>query len=212
MSNTLASPEAQTEEFELIAENEDLREVEGLRGPVHTASRIYQHDRERYDMMVTALRGGVSITALSKSHRIGTHTVYAIIAREWGDVSAYHAELATLCKSAARLGVDRIMELIPDAKSLSEVSIATGVLLDKAQQLSGAPQLRVDVNVRHDHSGLIEKLQAAQQLMRQAQGVVLEAESGTVAGEVGLLGECVLPDGLIPAAVPGAVVEERRAA
>lgn len=214
MSNIVASAGEDTEEeevFELIAENEDLRDVEARRGPRHTAERIYKHDRQRYDMIVTALRGGASITLLSRSHRVGTWSIYAIIDKAWGSRKAFHAELAERCRSVARMGIDRMAEIITEEKNLMAASIAVEKMMVAAQMLDGAPQLRVDVNIRHDHSDLIDKLNAAQALMRQARGVVLEAESGTAAGRVEL-GECVLPDGSIPAAVPAAVPERKEAA
>lgn len=94
-----------------------------------------------------------------------------------------------------------------------KLGVVLGIVSDKIVQMSGAPQLRMEVNVKHDHSDLIEKLNAAQALMRQAEGQVIEAESGTVAGDGLLVGSLVCgTPGPAPAAVPASEELERRAA
>lgn len=213
MSNIVASPDAQTEEeFYLCGDDVGWQEMERRTDPIHTGKRLKKIDPRKYAQCLRLLGAGVEITVVAECMEVGIHTLYAIIEADMGGQQGYLDAVLPRLKKAQNLLASRLMTLIPQEKDLMKTGVVLGIVSDKIAQMSGAPQLRVDVNVRHDHSGLIEKLAAAQQLMRQAQGVVLEAESGTVAGEVGLLGECVLPDGLIPAAVPGAVPIERKEA
>lgn len=212
MSNIVASAGEDPEEFYLCGDDVGWKEMERRTDPIHTGKRLKKIDPRKYEQCLRLLGAGVEITVVEECMDVGHNTLYAMIDADMGGRQGYLDAVLPRLKKAQNLLASRLMTLIPQEKDLMKTGVVLGIVSDKIAQMSGAPQLRVDVNVRHDHSGLIEKLQAAQQLMRQAQGVVLEAESGTVAGEVGLLGECVLPDGLIPAAVPGAVVEERRAA
>lgn len=168
------------EQFELILEGEDLREVENARGPVHTAGRIHTHDRGKYDILVRALEGGASLTGLSRSHKVGTHTLYAIIAKHWGSLDSYHAEMAIKCKNVARLGLDKMAELIPGCKSLSEVAIATGVVMDKAMALQGTPGLVI----RHEHVDLTQKANSLLEDMKRA--MVLDVGDSTPVPEIGM--------------------------
>lgn len=172
--------EPQDGQFELIADDEDLRRSEQLRGGRHTAGRIRHNDPKTYGILVEALRGAASITGLARAHRIGVNTLYAIIDAEWGSRDAYHKELASGFKTVANLCKDRLLELVPDCKSVAELSMAAGVATDKALALSGGPQLAVLPPATEDGTaklgGMIEQMRS-RLAERKITGRVVEPEN-----------------------------------
>lgn len=214
MSAALAISGVQEEdEFYLCGDDVGWQEMERRTDPVHTGKRLKKSDPRKYEQCLRLLGAGVEITVVSECMEVGIHTLYAIIEADMGGQQGYLDAVMPRLKKAQNLLASRLMTRIPEEKDLMKLGVVLGIVSDKIVQMSGAPQLRMEVSVRHDHSDLIEKLQAAQALMRQAEGQVIEAESGTVAGDGLLVGGLVCgTPGPAPAAVPASEELERRAA
>lgn len=164
--------------FALVPLDADWQDVERMTTPVHTARRLRTNEPMRYETLRRALECGAAITTLATSHKVGIHTLYAIIDAEFGGRDKYHAGLAGKFKAASNMGVDKVMELLPDEKDLMKVGIVTGIMADKALALSGSPQLVIE----HRHTSddgvrkLTEMIEAARE--RIAQGRVVEEPAG----------------------------------
>lgn len=183
MSAALMDAPARTEDeqFLLLPLGEGFwKEDETQHGPKHTAGRMLKNDPEKYATLRRALDGGATISGLVRSHKVGAHTLYAIIEREWGSLDQFNALMGQKFRNVANLGLERMAELIPEAKSLAEVSMATGIAFDKAAAASGTPALvvrheHVGVNARDEMLAMIDQMKA-EAMERRATGRIVEEE------------------------------------
>ncbi len=168
--------------FQLIPLGEDWSEYEDKTTPRHTAQRLKSNDPVKFETLRRALEAGSAITTLARSHKVGVNTLYAIIEAELGGREAYHASLAKKFKTAANMGVDKVMELMPSCGDLMQAGIVTGIMADKAMLLAGAPTLIVE----HRHTDGPAAAQKLQEMIdegfrlieeRKVQGRVVDGET-----------------------------------
>jgi len=176
-----AKVSADEDMFALVPVDADWAVVEAHTSPRHTSERMRANDPVKYDILKRALQGGATISGLAHSHKVGIHTLYAIIERDLGGLAQFNQQRAQGWRNVANLCVERAHELVPKAKSLTELGMLGGIAEDKAAMLSGTPGLVV----RHEHVSVSarEEMEAVINSMkeeaRQAQGRVVEMEGGT---------------------------------
>ena len=105
--------------FALVPADADWSVMEAHTSPRHTAERMRVNDPQKYDILKRALQGGATISGLALSHKVGSHTLYAIIERDLGGLAQFNSQRAQGWRNVANLCVERAHELVPKAKSLT---------------------------------------------------------------------------------------------
>ena len=116
-----------------------------------TGERLFRDRPGVYAAAVRMAAEGQSISATARALGISRNTVCAVREREGVSVEQERKELLKDLRKASRLGVEKVLELMPDLKSAKDAAITAAVMLDKMQLLSGEATARVErVEVRPD--------------------------------------------------------------
>jgi transposase-like protein len=109
-----------------------------------TAERVLRTRAKTYRASVQLLaEPHASVNQIAKLHRVSTHTVRAIRARESIAIAERKKSLAAMLANVAELGAGRMEETISKA-SLRDATIGTGVAVDKLLALTGqTPSLQI---------------------------------------------------------------------
>ncbi len=102
-----------------------------------TAERVLRTRPKTYRAIVQLLADPhASVNQIAKLHRVSTHTVRAIRAREAKTIAERKKTLAAMLANVAELGAGRMEETIGKA-SLRDAAIGTGIAVDKMLALAG---------------------------------------------------------------------------
>jgi transposase-like protein len=116
-----------------------------------TGERLFRDRPGVYAAAVRMAAEGQSISATARALGVSRNTVCAVREREGISVEQERKELLKDLRKASRLGVEKVLELMPDLKSAKDAAITAAVMLDKMQLLSGEATARVErVEVRPD--------------------------------------------------------------
>jgi transposase-like protein len=116
-----------------------------------TGERLHRDRPGIYAAVVRMAAEGQSISATARALGVSRNTVCAVREREGISVEQERKELLKDLRKASRLGVEKVLELMPDLKSAKDAAITAAVMLDKMQLLSGEATSRVErVEVRPD--------------------------------------------------------------
>ena len=116
-----------------------------------TGERLFRDRPGIYAAAVRMIAEGQSISATSRALSISRNTVCAVRDREGVSVEQEKKELLRDLRRASRLGVEKVLELLPETKSAKDAAIVTAVMVDKAQLIGGDATSRVErVDVRPD--------------------------------------------------------------
>lgn len=116
-----------------------------------TGERLHRDRPGIYAAVVRMAAEGQSISATARALGVSRNTVCAVREREGISVEQERKELLKDLRKASRLGVEKVLELMPDLKSAKDAAITAAVMLDKMQLLSGEATARVErVEVRPD--------------------------------------------------------------
>jgi len=116
-----------------------------------TGERLHRDRPGVYAAVVRMAAEGQSISATARALGVSRNTVCAVREREGISVEQERKELLKDLRKASRLGVEKVLELMPDLKSAKDAAITAAVMLDKMQLLSGEATARVErVEVRPD--------------------------------------------------------------
>ena len=109
-----------------------------------TAERVARTRPKTYRAIVRLLaEPDARVDHIAKLHRVSTHTVRAIRARESIAIAERKKSLAAMLANVAELGAGRMEETISKA-SLRDATIGTGVAVDKLLALTGqTPALQI---------------------------------------------------------------------
>jgi len=109
-----------------------------------TAERVARTRPKTYRAIVLLLADpDAKIEHIAQRHRVSTHTVPAIRARESIAIAERKKSLAAMLANVAELGAGRMEETIGKA-SLRDAAIGTGVAVDKMLALTGqTPALQI---------------------------------------------------------------------
>jgi transposase-like protein len=109
-----------------------------------TAGRVLRTRPKTYRAIVQLLADPhASVNQIAKLHRVSTHTVRAIRARESIAIAERKKSLAAMLANVAELGASRMEETIGKA-SLRDAAIGTGIAVDKMLALTGqTPALQI---------------------------------------------------------------------
>lgn len=94
---------------------------------------------------------GLSMSAMARALGVSRNTVAAVQEREGITIEQHKKELLRNVRTAARLSVERVVELVPTINNAKDAAIVAAVMVDKLQLLSGEATSRVErVEVSQD--------------------------------------------------------------
>ena len=116
-----------------------------------TGERLHRDRPGIYAAVVRMAAEGQSISATARALGVSRNTVCAVREREGVSVEQEKKELLKDLRRASRLGVEKVIELLPETKAAKDAAIVSAVMIDKLQLLSGEATARVErVEVRPD--------------------------------------------------------------
>jgi hypothetical protein len=116
-----------------------------------TGERLHRDRPGVYAAVVRMAAEGQSISATARALGVSRNTVCAVRDREGYSVEQDKKELLKDLRRASRLGVEKVIELLPETKAAKDAAIVSAVMIDKLQLLSGEATARVErVEVRPD--------------------------------------------------------------
>lgn len=148
-----------------------------------TGERLLARRPEAYQAIVRMSAEGLSISAQARALGVSRNTVCAVKEREGFSIEQEKKDLLRDVRRAARLSVERAIELVPGIQSAKDAAIVAAVMIDKMQLLSGEATARVErVEVSQDK--LSEMLASLPVL--EAEVVPVTGPSGSGSGQKGL--------------------------
>jgi len=116
-----------------------------------TGERLFRDRPAVYAAAVRMIAEGLSISAAARALGISRNTVCAVRDREGVSVEQEKKELLRDLNRASRLGVEKVLELLPETKSAKDAAIVAAVMIDKRQLIGGEATSRVErVDVKPD--------------------------------------------------------------
>jgi transposase-like protein len=116
-----------------------------------TGERLLARRPDVYRAVVRMAAEGQSISATARALGVSRNTVCAVRDREGFSIEQDKKDLLRDVRRAARLSVERAIELVPSINSAKDAAIVAAVMVDKMQLLSGEATSRVEkVEVNQD--------------------------------------------------------------
>ena len=109
-----------------------------------TGERLLARRPEAYRAVVSMAAEGLSISATARALSVSRNTVTAVREREGISIEQEKKELLRDVRRAARLSVERAIELVPSINSAKDAAIVAAVMVDKMQLLSGEATSRIE--------------------------------------------------------------------
>jgi hypothetical protein len=116
-----------------------------------TGERLLARRPDAYRAIIRMSAEGLSISAQARALGVSRNTVCAVRDREGFSIEQDKKDLLRDVRRAARLSVERAIELVPSINSAKDAAIVAAVMVDKMQLLSGEATARVErVEVSQD--------------------------------------------------------------
>ena len=157
----------------------------------YTAEILYERHRDKYLAAVSFLSEGIGILRIAALLHISPSSVIAVREREGHAVEIEKGRLSRLARGAARLCVEAIVDIFRDPLRVMlipprDLGILHGILVDKAELLSGGATSRVEhTESVPGHQELLEYLST----LRGRQPMGSEGKTGGQKGEAAGRGE-----------------------
>ena len=112
---------------------------------VSTGERLIRDRPDVYKSIVYLLSQGTGIREIKRITGVHHRTIEAVMVREGQTIDTARKELGARALRVAAMGVERLEEIIADGNiKPGELSMAVGILTDKAQLLTGGVTSRVE--------------------------------------------------------------------
>jgi len=112
---------------------------------VSTGERLFRDRPDVYQSIVYLLSQGTGIREIKRITGVHHRTIEAVMVREGQTIDTARKELGARALRVAAMGVERLEEIIADGNiKPGELSMAVGILTDKAQLLTGGVTSRVE--------------------------------------------------------------------
>ena len=116
-----------------------------------TGERLLARRPDAYQAIIRMSAEGLSISAQARALGVSRNTVCAVRDREGFSIEQDKKDLLRDVRRAARLSVERAIELVPGIQNAKDAAIVAAVMVDKMQLLSGEATSRVEkVEVNQD--------------------------------------------------------------
>jgi hypothetical protein len=116
-----------------------------------SGERLLVRRPEVYRAICRMSAEGLSMSAMARALGVSRNTVCAVRDREGFSIEQDKKDLLRDVRRAARLSVERAIELVPSINSAKDAAIVAAVMIDKMQLLSGEATARVErVEVSQD--------------------------------------------------------------
>lgn len=116
-----------------------------------SGERLLARRPEVYRAICRMSAEGLSMSAMARALGVSRNTVAAVQDREQFPIEQQKKELLKNVRTAARLSVERVVELVPSINNAKDAAIVAAVMVDKLQLLSGEATARVErVEVSQD--------------------------------------------------------------
>lgn len=116
-----------------------------------SGERLLARRPEVYRAICCMSAEGLSMSAMARALGVSRNTVAAVQEREGISIEQHKKELLRNVRTAARLSVERVVELVPTINNAKDAAIVAAVMVDKLQLLSGEATSRVEkVEVSQD--------------------------------------------------------------
>jgi hypothetical protein len=116
-----------------------------------TGERLLARRPDAYQAIIRMSAEGLSISAQARALGVSRNTVCAVRDREGFSIEQDKKDLLRDVRRAARLSVERAIELVPGIQNAKDAAIVAAVMIDKMQLLSGEATARVErVEVNQD--------------------------------------------------------------
>lgn len=150
-----------------------------------TGERLLARRPDAYQAIIRMSAEGLSISAQARALGVSRNTVCAVREREGFSIEQEKKDLLRDVRRAARLSVERAIELVPGIQNAKDAAIVAAVMVDKMQLLSGEATSRVEkVEVSQDK--LSEMLASLPVL--EAEVLPVTGPSGSGSGQKGQAG------------------------
>ena len=150
-----------------------------------SGERLLARRPEVYRAICCMSAEGLSMSAMARALGVSRNTVAAVQEREGISIEQHKKELLRNVRTAARLSVERVVELVPTINNAKDAAIVAAVMVDKLQLLSGEATSRVEkVEVSQDK--LSEMLASLPVL--EAEMVQITGPHGSASEQKGLAG------------------------
>jgi transcriptional regulator with XRE-family HTH domain len=150
-----------------------------------SGERLLARRPEVYRAICRMSAEGLSMSAMARALGVSRNTVAAVQEREGISIEQHKKELLRNVRTAARLSVERVVELVPTINNAKDAAIVAAVMVDKLQLLSGEATSRVEkVEVSQDK---LSEMLASLPLL-EAEVVPVTGPSGSGSTQKGLLG------------------------
>lgn len=147
-----------------------------------SGERLLARRPEVYRAILSMSAEGLSVSAMARAFGVSRNTIAAVQDREGFSIEHLKKELLRNVRTAARLSVERVVELVPGITSAKDAAIVAAVMVDKLQLLSGEATARVErVEVSQDK--LTEMLAGLPML--EAELVPVTGLGGSGSGQMG---------------------------
>ena len=148
-----------------------------------SGERLLARRPEVYRAICRMSAEGLSMSAMARALGVSRNTVAAVQEREGISIEQHKKELLRNVRTAARLSVERVVELVPTINNAKDAAIVAAVMVDKLQLLSGEATSRVEkVEVSQDK---LSEMLASLPLL-EAEVVQVTGPHGSASGQKGL--------------------------
>lgn len=127
----------------------------------YSGDRLFSQRPEVYRAVVSMLAEGIGTTTIAKACQVSPNTIYAVRNREGITIESERKELLRNLRQAAKLSVEKTLDLLPSLKSARDAAITAAVMIDKLQLLSGEATSRIE-RVEVDGDAIMRMVQAAE--------------------------------------------------
>ncbi len=123
-------------------------------------------DPARYEAIVAMLAEGMSINAIERACKASHHTVFKILHQEPG-LNRGMSALVTKLSRGANIAIDVVIERLeedPGSVSTKDLSVFSGIAVDKLEKLSGSQSpsvtnlTQINISEAHDINALLASL------------------------------------------------------
>lgn len=137
--------------------------VESENSHEFTAARLFKARPEAVRQIVQLTAEGIGAHRIANILSVSVHTVLAVREARGEEVATEKNRVSLKARNTGRLCVERIAEIVADrssAVSAKDLAVIAGILLDKAELLSGGATARIESKSVIGHADVQEYMDA----------------------------------------------------